>query len=1112
MLAVSPTTAPGRTWIPNLTSQGLLPSHLTALPRTHRILAGLSTLCLAAASLGFAPGSGSQPLPAAADAPRPDDRERALERFFEQEVRPLLAARCFECHGPDREHPRSGLALASHEALLRGGHRGPAIDTDEPQASPLLRAVRREGELAMPPDEPLSLAEVAILERWVELGAPWPESAARPHGPDDAARAHWAWSPPQRPSPPEVRREDLVREPLDRFVLARLEAAGLEPNPPATERELVRRLHYDLLGLPPTHGEVEAYVADPSPDKWEALVEELLARPEYGERWGRRWLDVVRFAQTNGYERDTEKPYAHGYRDYVIRSFAEDKPYDRFLLEQLAGDELDAVTRDSLVATGFYRLGAWDSEPDDRLQAEMDELDDMLGAIGEGLLGLTITCARCHDHLTDPVSQEEYYGLLAFLRNVEGWSRPEFSLASALLRPWNPSAEDLETWERERLAAIGASLRQREERIAAARAELRQKLLAERGSAPREAAARPASDGTDEEPDPLDARLEELAADRAVIATFDGIERQRLFLLEFQSKELSKSFEGHLDWLLVVTEREEPRPTHVLARGNARAPLAEVEPGFPAILSAAGAATPSITPRLGDLPHSGRRRALAEWIASPEHPTTARVIANRVWQGLFGRGIVATPNDLGLTGAAPTHPELLDWLAVELVEQGWSLKALQRRILGSYAYRMSSRAASERARELDPDNALLWRQELRRLDAEALRDTLLAVAGDLNPERGGRGFFPLLAREALAGASKPGEGLELSPPGERRRRSVYTFVKRGLLPPLLEAFDLANPNLSVGVRPSTTTATQALALLNDEFVGERAHSLARRVLESAQDDAGTTPGPGRVQRLVRELWRAALARDPSPRELQLALEHLERQERAAADLRPALVLEPRFPPRLQIDFLAALPDDAFLHLPGEDWHALRGRWGNEYNDTREVDPAVGPAALLTEPSFADGIVRLRVLLREGCEQAGFLVRAGAAQGEPVGLEFVLDPAAGECRWVHLAGPEQAPRVLRRAPLALELERAYELTLELREGYASARLDGTPLLRVTDLEHRAPGLFGLRASGAALELGELRLWAPGAERLVEPPPLEPELVALESLCLAVLNLNELVHID
>ncbi len=1074
-----------------------------------RIFALLSLSTLVVATFGSTAVEGVRAEgPAAGIQPARDEAQRQAERFFEEQVRPLLAARCFDCHGPDLTHPRSGLALASRERLLRGGHRGPSVVPGHPDQSLLVQAVRRvDEEWAMPPDEPLSASEVAILERWVALGAPWPDGVAGAHGPGEEALAHWAWQPPRRIDPPDVAREDLVREPIDRFVLARLEAEGLEPNPPASDRELVRRVHVDLLGLPARHEDVERYLADPAPDKWERLIDELLARPEYGERWGRRWLDVVRFAQTNGYERDTEKPRAGGYRDYVIRAFEQDKPYDRFLLEQLAGDELEPRTRDSLAATGFYRLGSWDSEPDDRLQAEMDELDDILATIGEGLLGVTIGCARCHDHLTDPILQEDYYRLLAFVRNVQRWSRPKFALDSKTLHAWDPSPEDLERWERDRTHTIAERRVEYDRRLAAARTRMFEGLLAE-------AAAVPASAGSSEaSAHPVEAAARPASAEEPsndqVLDALDAAQRLRLYLLQREAEMLEHSFEGDLDWLLVVGERDEGQPTHVLARGNVHAPLAAVEPGFPPILCAEGVEPePWIAPARAERPHAGRRLALAEWIASPEHPTTARVMANRIWQGHFGRGLAPTPNDLGSTGEPPTHPELLDWLAREFVEGGWSVKALHRRILRSYTYRMSSRAANADALERDPANHLLWRQELRRLDAEALRDALLAVSGDLVPARGGRGFFPRLAREVLAGASKPGEGWELSPEDDLRRRSVYTFVKRGMAPPLLEAFDLASPNASIGRRPVTTTATQALALLNDEFVDERARSLAERVWSSVSD---ADPGAAAAER-VRALWRRVLAREPAPAELELALEHLERQEELARGLVPALRIDSAFPPRLQVDFLESAPDSAFLRVPAGDWRVLRGRWGNEYNDTREVDPAIGPVALPPLPEFADALVRLRIRLDEGCELAGVLLRASERDGEPVGLELVLDAALGEWRLVELLGPGLAPRVLADAPLDFTVDRTFELVLELRGAYLGVRREGQTSLESARLGNLDAGALGLRALGGALVVEGLSVRTAAGELKLGPEPIDARRVAFESLALALLNANEFVYVD
>jgi hypothetical protein len=597
------------------------------------------------------------------------------------------------------------------------------------------------------------------------MGAPWP-------GADRTApkatrrgefritardRAHWAFQRVKRPPVPAVKDRAWVANPVDAFVLARLEAKDLRPNPPASKRALIRRLYYDLTGLPPTPGEVEAFVADGSPDAYEALVERLLASPHYGEKWGRHWLDLVRFAETNSYERDNPKPFAWRYRDYVIRAFNQDKPYDHFVREQLAGDELADSTADALIATGYYRLGIWDDEPTDRLQARYDGLDDIVATTGQVFLGLTVDCARCHDHKIDPIPQKDYYRLVAFFQNINHYR--------------NGGPTDVRPIDTGRAGPAASRWRTREQ-------------------------------------------------------------------------------------ALCVTEagRTAP-PTYVLLRGNPHVKGARVEPAFPVIL---GGRAPVLPAPPEGARSSGRRRVLADWIVSGDNPLAARVMANRVWQYHFGRGIVRSPNNFGLQGDKPTHPELLDWLAVELVRQGWRLKPLHRLILTSNAYRMSSRG-DRTALAADPANDLLWRFDMRRLTAEEIRDSILAVTGTLNPRMYGPGVYPAIPREVLASQSMPGKGWGKSSPAEQSRRSVYVHVKRSLLTPLLESFDLAETDRSAPVRFSTTQPTQALHLLNSAFLNRQAALLAGRLRREAGDDAA---------KQVRRALFLATARPPTDAEVK----------------------------------------------------------------------------------------------------------------------------------------------------------------------------------------------------------------------------------------------------
>jgi hypothetical protein len=737
--------------------------------------------------------------------------------FFESKVRPVLAENCLQCHGPKKQ--RGGLRLDSRAAALAGGDQGPALVPGQPDKSLLLKAVRHEDDLKMPPAKKLPREQVAVLTRWVQMGAPWPGAAPVAQAAPARAgfqisakdRAHWAFQPVRRPAVPAVKDAAWGRNPVDAFILARLEAKGLRPNPPATRRELIRRASYDLTGLPPTPAEVEAFVADPRPDAYERLVDRLLESPHYGEKWGRHWLDLVRFAETNSYERDNPKPHAWRYRDYVIRSFNADKPYDRFVREQLAGDELPGHDADALIATGYYRLGIWDDEPTDPEQARYDGLDDIVATTGQVFLGLTFDCARCHDHKIDPVPQKDYYGLLAFFQNVNHYRNGGRTDEAPL--PTSPEAErlfaertrDLERRRSEAQAALTALEKEFNRRIdensvgGADRQDpvVFRKLIDEEG--PRVLGAE---------------RFREYRALRRKLA---ALKREKV--------------PGEL--ALCVTEAGPRAPdTFVLLRGNPHVKGERVEPAFPTIFGGERAAIPTPPPGART---TGRRRVLADWIASPDNRLTARVMANRVWQYHFGRGIVRSPNNFGLQGDAPTHPELLDWLATELVRGGWRLKPLHRLLMTSSAYRMSARgnAAGLKA---DPANDLFWRFDMRRLAAEEIRDSVLALSGGLNLRMYGPGVYPDLPREVLATQSMPGHGWGQSPPREQNRRSVYVHVKRSLLTPILESFDVAETDRSAPVRFVTTQPTQALGMLNSDFLGQQAEALATRLRREAGAD------------------------------------------------------------------------------------------------------------------------------------------------------------------------------------------------------------------------------------------------------------------------------------
>jgi hypothetical protein len=654
---------------------------------------------------------------------------------------------------------------------------------------------------------------------------------------------HWAWKKPVRPAPPAVNGRAWPQNAIDLFVLAKLEAAGLAPAPPASHEALIRRVSLDLIGLPPTPEEIGAFVNDPAPDAYGRLIDRLLASPHYGERWGRHWLDVARFAESNGYEFDEPRPDAWRYRDYVVRAFNDDRPYDRFVLEQLAGDELFPDDPAALVATGFNLLGPDMTDSSDQAQRRQNTLNDMTDTAGLAFLGLTLACARCHDHKFEPLPQSDYYRFQAFFtpatfrrdlviagreqREAHARAQQEYA---ALVKPAQDALAQLEEPYRRRLY---------EAKLA--------KLADE---------ARTAHQTPPEQRTPRQKELAEKTArllvvtPEAVVAALSAADRARHEELRAEIKKFDDRKPPPLPVAMGLQDGAAVPKTFVLERGELSQRGDEVQPGFPVILQPA------------DRPptEAGRRAALARWVAGADNPLTARVMVNRLWQHHFGRGIVPTPSDFGLRGERPTHSELLDWLATEFVARGWSIKQMHRLMLLSATYRQST-AVSPEARHVDPDNRLFSRMNRLRLEGEVIRDGLLAVSGRLNPAMGGPGVFPPVPAEAAQGA----QAWKASPdPRDHVRRSVYVFARRNLRFPFLEAFDLPDSSLSCPKRERSTTATQALALLNAADVAEAARALAARVTAEAttQDER------------VALAYRLALGRRPTEAEVRLAREFL----------------------------------------------------------------------------------------------------------------------------------------------------------------------------------------------------------------------------------------------
>jgi hypothetical protein len=692
------------------------------------------------------------------------DEAKAPAVDFERDIAPLIAGRCLGCHSDVEKS--GGLVLSSRAALTRGGDGGAVIVEGKPEASRLIERLAK-GEMPPPAkgvSRALPDAEQARLRAWVAAGAPWPEgrtiSAYEVTTDSRAGRDWWALHPIVRPAIPEPRSGAAAEGPIDRFILDRLEREGLEPAPLAARRTLLRRARFDLLGLPPSDDELARFEAAAAPDAYERELDRLLAAPQLGERWGRHWLDLVRYADSNGYERDAPKPNAWKYRDYVIRAVNEDKPFDRFASEQLAGDELPDRSEETAIATGFLRLGTWDDEPNDALEYRFERLDDMVHATTTAFLAYTVRCARCHDHKFDPVTQVDYHRLAAAF------------------------------W-----------------------------------------------------PGPIGPRGRELQGGPS-------------------AAELGYDVLGWTD-----LGREAP-PFHRLHRGDPRQPREAIEPGFLSMLPQLDRAVPP--PRAGAR-GTERRLALARWIVDGSNPLAARVAVNRLWMHHFGAALVRSPGNFGFKGERPTHPELLDWLARELIDGGWSQKRLHLRLLSSAAYRRASvHPREEDYQQRDFENRLWWRAQRRRLEAEALRDALLAAAGELNLEMGGPGFFPRLAADALEGLSRKGEAWGDSPPDQRARRSIYIFSKRSLLLPLFATFDLCDTTQGCPQRDVSTVAPQALALLNNFFVHDSSAALARRALREAGAGAD-------VMRTVESAFRCALGRGPGADEAAAARDHIAAQ-------------------------------------------------------------------------------------------------------------------------------------------------------------------------------------------------------------------------------------------
>ncbi len=841
----------------------------------------------------------------------------AAPASFEESVRPLLQTHCAQCHSA--RDKASGFSVESAEAVIQGGNKhGQAVVAGHPETSPLLKMLKGELSPRMPFGKELAKAEIGRIEEWVKTLPPS----------KSAAKNEWRWpyEQPRRHPMPAVSRPEWVRSPVDAFLLARLDKEGLRPAPEASRRALARRVYLDLVGVPPSPDEVKAFADDSSPLAYERLIDRLLADSRYGERWGRHWLDLVRYGETSGLEGDGPIGNAWRYRDWVIKALNDDMPYDRFVTLQLGGADEHSQTRNNYpidvqghVPLGFFRVAPWDRSNLVADEVRQNYLSEVTTATGSVFLGLSLGCARCHDHKYDPISQRDYYRVQAFFQTIGvdtvdvPYGDKRFAArAGAKIKEYQGRLKDgaekleLEQFEKELLPRLIAARKKAAAGKTFAKEDLRlemkrgAKSVFPEGAREKHAALLEDANrtGDKEEKAVIDEHERVLLGDlpdmyaRAgadPLARFDALglddvraEAGKVTSKIFSEAEMSKHRElsAALEFFRRRLGRWQPNaltirnipgppngpflaPTRVLNRGDYRQPGDAVEPGIPSAFTG-GKELPveMITDRYRQFPTRGWRLTLARWIADRENPLTARVIVNRVWQQHFGRGIVATPSDFGRNGERPAHPELLDWMAVEFMDRGWSLKKLHRLILTSAAYRQSSENAAFAANQKDPGNRLLWRFPRRRLEAEALRDSILAASGRLNSEMYGPSMFPKLPDDLADFARYGRTGGLMWEPNERdedaRRRSIYIFQRRSLPLPLMASFDALPFSESCDRRSSTTTPLQALSMMNGNLVHEEAEFLARR--------AATEAGPDRRAQIGRA-FEIVLGRPPAAEEL-----------------------------------------------------------------------------------------------------------------------------------------------------------------------------------------------------------------------------------------------------
>ncbi|MFN8008502.1 MAG: PSD1 and planctomycete cytochrome C domain-containing protein [Terriglobia bacterium] len=781
---------------------------------------------------------------------------------FRRDIEPLLKEKCQSCHGPAQQ--MGGLRLDSRAGLLAGGNSGVVVKAGESADSRLILLVAGfVKELQMPMGgEPLTSDQVGLLRAWIDQGALWPEEAAPAKAVSSSANPpaklkHWAFIPPQRPKTPRVKNAAWVRNPVDQFILARLEKEGIRPSAEADQETLIRRLSLDLIGLPPTPEEVAVFVADKRPDAYERLVDRLLDSPHYGEKWARPWLDLARYADSDGYEEDRIRRNAWRWRHWVIESINRNMPFDQFTIEQLAGDLLANASLEQRVATGFNRNTLTNREGGvNREEFRVEQVVDRTATVGTVWLGLTLGCARCHDHKYDPISQKEFYQLYAFFNTAT-----EVNFEAPLPVERGPFLLKQSEYEKKRAALL------EEFKVAELQVEWERKL--------REALAHPGVDlasdyqlnlvqvKTDGGEEILKLNPEQRTPKQKRILTDQFVGSSRFNELNGRLHALAEEYPA-LTEAPGLAENPHPPQTHILIRGNFQQPGIEVKPGTPAILPPLSSETPPT------------RLTLARWLVSKENPLTSRVTVNRTWQELFGRGLLDPPQDFGLRSSPPSHPELLDWLATEFVSTGWDVKKLHKLLVMSATYRQSSDTRKD-LETRDPDNKLLARQTRLRLPAELVRDVTLSASGLLNPEVGGKSVRPPQPGGSAGMTSLSPWKVSEGP--DRYRRGLYILFQRRYPYPQLITFDAPSSLNSCPRRDRSTTPLQALTLLNDPVFYEAAQALAVRLIQEKPGDA-----TGRIE----YAYQLCLARSPRPAEKERLMEYL-RQRREMLKQKPESV-------------------------------------------------------------------------------------------------------------------------------------------------------------------------------------------------------------------------------